>query len=275
MRIVVATTRDDPLAGVFWEAYYHAGGLSPSAVCFLLPQRRRAFWRRAIEGLILFGPAGSMKWWRLTHRTSRGLIKNPQLVFHGVDKFHVLRSLNGGVGLLTLKEEAPELLVSVGSPEIFRRSVLRAATVGAVNVHNGRLPLYRGVFGTFWEALRGEDWGYTSIHVMDRQIDSGSVLAQCAVRLSGRALMEVLVAKKRLGGRLLAWLVRFVEREGELPAACPYSVDGMGSYYSWPSLRETALLGLRRLGNSPGRPLQMNRPDDTWPREMAVADDPA
>lgn len=273
MRVVVATTLDDPLSGVFWEAYYRAGGLPPAAVLFLLPRRRHALWGKVVEGLLLFGLVGSMRWWLLARRTREVLRRVPQQIFDGVKDFSRFGSLNGAEGLLALEREAPHLLVSVGSPEIFKPPVLRAAAIGAVNVHNGRLPAYRGLFGTFWEAFRGEDWGYTSIHVMETGIDSGPVLAQAAVRLTNRSLIDALVAKRYQGGKLLAWLVRFVEREGRFPPPCPYNADVPRGYYSWPSLREVALFGLKRLRNSVRRPARLDTPVDTWPVGMAIGDD--
>lgn len=275
MRVVVATTLDDPLSGVFWRAYYRAGGLPPAAVFFLSPRRRRPLWRTAVEGVLLFGLAGSVRWWLLTRQTREVLKRAPQQVLDGVKNTYRFGSLNRGEGLLALERTAPDVLVSVGSPEIFKPPVLRAASIGAVNVHNGRLPAYRGLFGTFWEALRGENWGYTSIHVMEEGIDSGPVLAQGAVRLAGRSLMDALVAKKQQGGKLLAWLVRFVEREGGFPPPCPYNADVRQGYYSWPSLREMAWLGLKRLSHLVRRSARLDTPVDTWPAGTAIGDDRA
>jgi hypothetical protein len=191
-------------------------------------------------------------------------------MFHGA-AVRTLRSLNTAEGVGALREAAPDLLVSVGAPEIFKPAVLRAPALAAINVHNGRLPTYRGLFGTFWEALAGEAWGYTSVHVMEPEVDAGAVLAQGAVRLAGVSLMEALAAKKALGGRLLAWLVGFVAREGRLPPPCPLNAGLAAGYYSWPSLREMVRLRLRRPTGSPGaggaRHTVM-----AWPTEMAIGE---
>lgn len=272
MRLVVATTLDDPLARVFWGAYDLAGGLSPEAVFFLEPRRKPPLWRSAIGGVLLFGPAGSLRSWVSARRSRLDLTRTPQRIFRGVKEVHRFDSLNRGEGLLALQRVAPHLLVSVGSPEIFKPPVLRAAAVGAVNVHNGRLPAYRGLFGTFWEAFGGEAWGYTSIHVMEQGIDSGAVLAQGGVRLAGRSLMEALVAKKQLGGRLLAWLVRFVDRDGGFPPPCPSSADAVSGYYSWPSLRDMSVLRLKRLRRALRRSPGVETAVDTWPAGLALGD---
>ncbi|HEU4760636.1 MAG TPA: formyltransferase family protein [Dehalococcoidia bacterium] len=236
MRLVIATTLDDPLAGTFWEAYAAAGGAAPQAVFFIAPRRTTTFIRQALEALLLFGPVDAWRSWRGGRRLRGVLLTAPRRLFPDAAIFHV-STLNRGDGLAALQRAAPTLLVSAGAPEIFSRSVLRMPTVGAVNVHNGRLPAYRGLFGTFWEMRRGERWGYASLHTMAPKVDAGPVLAEAAVPMEGRRIRPILLAKKREGARLLAWLVRFVEREGVLPPPRPDDEPRSG-YYGWPSWRD-------------------------------------
>jgi len=273
VRVVVVTTTDDPWAGMFWGAYYRAGGIPPAAVFFLRPRRKTAWWKTVVEGLLLFGPLGSVSSWVSSRRTRQVLERTPELIFAGATGFHRVGTLNRGQGLQALERAAPHLLVSVGSPEIFKAPVLRTAAVGAVNVHNGRLPAYRGLFGSFWEAFEGEEWGYASIHVMETEIDAGPILAQGAVRLADRSLVDVLAAKKMLGGRLLAWLVRYVDKEGGFPPPCPYHAGDSPGYHSWPSLHDMSVLRLKKLRRRIKRSADMDPPGDTWPAGMALGDE--
>lgn len=268
MRLVVVTNTEDPLSPIFWNAYFQARGMPPAAVVFLLPKRRRNPWRAAFEGVLLFGVRTSLRWWREGRRVRRLVREAPGRMFSGTTEFQYVLTLNRGAGMELLRSAPPDLLVSVGAPEIFKPPVLRTARIGALNVHNGRLPAYRGLFGTFWEALRGEPWGFTSIHVMEAAVDAGAVVAQSAVPLLGNPLSEALAAKKRQAGRLLAWLVRFVEEEGALPPACPYNADLRSAYFPWPSLGEIAWYRLRRR-QSHRMPLP-HPPGARWPSSAAV-----
>lgn len=270
MRLVVVTNTEDPLAPIFWNAYFQARGVPPATVVFLLPRHGRSPWRAACEGLLLFGARTSLRWWREGRRVRRLVREAPSTIFPATTEFQYAPTLNRGGGIELLRSAPPDLLVSVGAPEIFKPVVLRTARIGAVNVHNGRLPAYRGLFGTFWEATCGEPWGFTSIHVMEPAVDAGAVLAQSAVPLLRNPLSEVLVAKKRQAGRLLAWLVRFVEEEGALPPACPHNADLRPAYFPWPSLAEVARYRLRRrqLHRMPW-PLSQP-PGGRWPSGMAV-----
>lgn len=273
MRLVVATILEDPLAAEFWGAYNRAGGPPPAAVLFLPPRRKSQRWRSALEGALLFGPGGSLQWWRLGRRIRETISSAPEQVFRGAGVFHHITSLNGAEGRRILGALVPDLLVSVGAPEVFRPHVLGMPTIGAINVHNGKLPAYRGLFGTFWETFNGEEWGYSTIHVMQPQVDSGAVLAQSAVRLGGRPLMEVLIAKRRRAGRLLAWVAQYVEREHTLPPPRPFDDDTPAGYYSWPSIREMAVFRLRRLWRPAGRMSGEAPSAHAWPHEMARGDE--
>jgi folate-dependent phosphoribosylglycinamide formyltransferase PurN len=272
MRLVVATTTDDPLAGVFWDAYAAAGGPAPAVVFLVHSRRARPLWRRAVEGMLIFGAADSIRSMRLARRTAVALARAPERVLAGARVTARVATLNRGEGLAALERAAPDLLVSAGLPEILKPHVLRLPALGAVNVHNGRLPAYRGLFGTFWEALHGEQWGYASLHVMAPEVDAGPVLAQGAVRLAGRGLLDALVAKKQQGGRLLAWLVRHVERERALPPPRPASMDAASAYYGWPSVRDAARFALRRVRGrrAPG---PAGAAPAVWPAGVAYAED--
>ena len=51
-----------------------------------------------------------------------------------------LPSLNSDPGASLLREAKPDLLVSVGPPEILKPHVLDVPRLGELNVHNGRIP---------------------------------------------------------------------------------------------------------------------------------------
>jgi hypothetical protein len=253
MRVVIATTTDDPLAAVFWRAYHAAGGPAPVTVFFIAPRPPPGAARRILEALLLFGPINSARAWTGRRRFRETLSTQPSRVFPGTGQLRRVSTLNQGDGLMELRASRPDLLVSVGSPEIFKQPVLATAAFGAINVHNGRLPRYRGIFGTFWEMYCGEEWGCATIHVMEPKVDAGAVLAQGVVRLTGRSLHDALAEKKREGGRLLARLARAIEAEGRYPAPCPHNGGIEPGYFGWPTLGQIAGLRLRRLGPARAR----------------------
>lgn len=71
----------------------------------------------------------------------------------------------------------PDLLVLAGYTRILRRPTIETAPRGAINLHGGRLPHYRGASVLNWQILRGEP--VIAIHVVgvDEGIDTGPIHA--------------------------------------------------------------------------------------------------
>ena len=78
----------------------------------------------------------------------------------------------------TIRGWAPELLVLVGYTQIIRRELIDAAPLGAINLHGGRLPEYRGASVLNWQIINGETEGGVSIIQVDEGVDTGDVLAE-------------------------------------------------------------------------------------------------
>ncbi len=73
---------------------------------------------------------------------------------------------------------SPDIIVAAYFPQIFPKALLSIPRLGAVNVHPGNLPLYRGTFAIPWQILNGEKELTTTLHYIDAGIDSGDIIAQ-------------------------------------------------------------------------------------------------
>jgi methionyl-tRNA formyltransferase len=94
------------------------------------------------------------------------------------------RDVNGGDFLTSLSKLTPQLLVVAGYPTIFRRPLLDIAHYGAINLHGGRLPQYRGGSPLNWQILNGEPVAGISVIRLDEGIDTGDVLAEAEIVIS-------------------------------------------------------------------------------------------
>ena len=81
MRVVIATTAEDPLGAVFWHAYHAADGPAPAAVFFIAPRRRPGVVRRITEALLLFGPVTAARTYAGGRRLRETLLTEPSRVF--------------------------------------------------------------------------------------------------------------------------------------------------------------------------------------------------
>lgn len=240
VRVVVATAEGGgPYDGVFWSTYLAAGGPRPEGVLFLANENERGALRKAAESMLLFRPSEAARLisakklgrpLRAADR-ERGLHRGFSDLF-SPEIIRRVDSLNSDRGRSVLRELEADVLVSVGSPEIFGDRVLEIPRRTCLNVHNGRLPGYRGMFGTFWELYFGERRGWVTVHEMIPEVDAGDIVAERTVEL-GASLFEALVAKKEIGGRLLADLLTGETETRRTPQCGRESESG---YYSWPSL---------------------------------------
>ncbi|MEX2285620.1 MAG: formyl transferase [Planctomycetaceae bacterium] len=86
--------------------------------------------------------------------------------------------INSKATVQLLQSLAPDVLVVSGAP-LLSPAVYLTARLGAVNVHRGITPAYRGQDSVFWSMYFGDyqNLGVT-IHYLDEGIDTGPVLAQ-------------------------------------------------------------------------------------------------
>ena len=97
------------------------------------------------------------------------------------DRIESPSNLNDPAFIETLRTMDSDLLVSVQAAQIMRRGLLETPRLGAVNLHFGPLPRYRGVAPIAWAIINDEAETGVTLHVMDPGIDSGPILAAAAV----------------------------------------------------------------------------------------------
>ncbi len=254
MRLVIATSADDTLGGVFARAYYEAGGPPPVAVFVMegRPDLSHPAWSLPWVALRMFGPVGVARI-GASRKLKRPITKRDRESGLHLDWLDALsrdatrvncRNLHDADALTALRELSADVLVSIGAPRVIKPVALEVPRLGALNVHNGMLPKYRGHFGSFWEILNGEGTAGITIHEMTPTVDSGGIVAREEVAVASvSTFLDLLLEKKRRGGRLLATVLRdlaarprpisTLAMESVHPAATP-------GYFAWPRLADIA-----------------------------------
>ncbi len=82
-----------------------------------------------------------------------------------------------------LRRRAPNLVVVSGFSTILRRPVFEVPELGAINLHGGRLPDYRGGSPLNWQIINGESRIGISVLRVDEGIDTGDLLASASFEL--------------------------------------------------------------------------------------------
>jgi len=146
------------------------------------------------------------------------------------------RDLNSPEFLAQLAQWRPDLIVSVAAPQVFREALIRLPRLGCINIHNSKLPKYRGMLPNFWQMFHGEKTVGTTIHRINAGIDDGDILLQTETPVgTGESLDALIRRTKRLGARLMIdMLKRF--RAGEVPALENRKEEA--TYFTFPTRRD-------------------------------------
>ena len=77
-----------------------------------------------------------------------------------------------------IKYHKYDLIVSMSFDQIFDIDLISSASLGAINCHAGKLPLYRGRNILNWALINGEKEIGVTVHYMDETIDNGDIILQ-------------------------------------------------------------------------------------------------
>jgi methionyl-tRNA formyltransferase len=245
---VVAVTQDDPFfTGRFFQTFLSetAGGRVQLVEIVLLRnfnESRLALARRLWKFYGSWDMArllGRYALARLADRLGAPRGVEAQATRAGVPIRH-LPTINDETYLKSLGERHIDVLLSVSAPEIFRAAALNA-TPHAINIHNGKLPIYRGMMPTFWTLLHDEPAITITVHTMVEKLDAGQVLAEYQVPIGPDDSQYDLSARaKEIAGRELARLLARLDTS-EWPAA--RSVDmSQKRYFKFPTADDVARL---------------------------------
>jgi methionyl-tRNA formyltransferase len=117
----------------------------------------------------------------------------------------------------TLRALAPEAIVVVAYGQILRPAVLEIPPLGCINVHGSLLPKLRGAAPIQWAVIRGEPETGVTTMFMDAGMDTGDMILQTGVPVTGEdtagSLSERLAP---LGAQLLVRTLDLVAR-GQAP----------------------------------------------------------
>lgn len=122
----------------------------------------------------------------------------------------VTPSVNAPEFLAELRKLDPALVASVAAPQIFREGLIGLPKLGCINIHNSKLPKYRGMLPNFWQMYNGEKQIGTTIHRINGKLDDGAILLQREAAADPQhSLHERICTTKRQGASLM---IEAVER---------------------------------------------------------------
>ena len=193
-----------------------------------------AAWRYART----FGPSSALQ---LGVRILRSRLRHQSIreacARHGVP-YGVARDVNAEDFLGQLRSLAPDVIVSVSCPQIFRAALIDLPRLGLLNIHGAILPHYRGVMPGFWMLANGERTAGVSVYLVNEALDAGDLCGQEVFDVRPEeSLDEFLQRSKAIAADLLLKVLDELQ-QGKLTRV-PIDVT-KGSYYSWPDREAVA-----------------------------------
>ena len=238
---VLFVTEDDPLYVIrLFEVFFREYPRDTIEVVGITIDRpfHEPPWKTLSRMLRFYGPVGVA---RLTLRFLAARVSGRSIgrlaAQQGIPMIPTT-SVNSPEYVEQVRRLAPDVIASVAAPEIFRKEILRTPRLGCINIHSGRLPVYRGMMPTFWQMMRGESEITITVHEMVEVLDGGRVLGTMAAPIEPRdSLDRVITATKQLGARLLIDVLGKL-RAGKA-AGVPLDMGG-ASYFSFPKREHVA-----------------------------------
>lgn len=97
-----------------------------------------------------------------------------------------------------LKKNEVDILI-YGGGGIFRENIIKSVNIGILNAHMGQLPTYRGINVLEWSIFKN-DKIISTVHFIDKYIDSGDILSYREIRIEKGDTIEDLRNKSAWEG---------------------------------------------------------------------------
>ena len=117
--------------------------------------------------------------------------------------------------LKNLKDKSPKLGVIMSYSRILKEDMISLFENGVINIHNGKLPQYRGANTLQWSIINGEEETAVTMHYVDKGIDTGPIIAEALVKINASNTALVLRDKmiKESEVLLKKWIPQLLENK--------------------------------------------------------------
>jgi len=136
-----------------------------------------------------------------------------------------------------INQEECDLIVSINCNRLLPDNILSSAKIGAINLHQGSLPEYKGLMPIFYSLLAGEKTVGSSIHLMNNKFDSGEIISIKYLAVNQKEEYTTLWSKLNIiGSKNLAEIIKKIIQDKSLPLAIKKNEGG--KYYGIPTFSQ-------------------------------------
>lgn len=130
-----------------------------------------------------------------------------------------------------VNQESFDLLVLAGTP-VIKKNVYSSAKYGAVNIHLGEIPKFRGLDAVFWSILEKKKLYITS-HYINEKIDLGVIIKKKEVEYDQKSVEEIMYDCNNVSGQLIVDTLGKITKEHN-----GFEVIDHGKYHGQLGLRQ-------------------------------------
>lgn len=150
---------------------------------------------------------------------------------------HFVRNHNSPECVKLISRQKLKILINSGTPRRLSTQLLESTEFGALNVHPGILPKYRGSCAPEWSILNGDRVGNT-VHFMDEGYDSGPIIdIEFIDWKSFKSYEEMRSEIYRRSGRLIAKTLESIS-EGKTNSLSAQKQEEHGAYFWKPMTKD-------------------------------------
>lgn len=134
---------------------------------------------------------------------------------------HYFKSPNSPGFYQFVKKHQVDIIVNARTRFIYNNKILKLPKLGALNIHHGLLPHYKGLMCDLWALFEERAIGF-SIHVMEKRIDSGAILETFETSLPGQTspsknFLKIIEESSKLEGIKTAHLIKSIQKNKAIP----------------------------------------------------------
>lgn len=138
---------------------------------------------------------------------------------------HYFSNPNSPDFLQFVKNYQTDLLVNARTRFIYKSKILAAPKLGAINIHHGLLPGYRGTMCDLWALLDERPTGF-SIHIMEKKIDNGAIIRRVRTTSPHEMLLRknfanLIFESSKIEGIEMGNLLKAIIKTGQIPIEQP------------------------------------------------------
>lgn len=150
-----------------------------------------------------------------------------------------VKNVNDKAFVDVIRSYKTDFLISVSCPQIFSRDLLSTAKIAPINIHSGKIPLYRGFFPNFWQMLNGEKFATVTIHKMEPKVDKGNIILEMPIEIKPNMTLQELI--KQTKEIAVEGVFEVVKRYKQKKIILFENEDLKDNYYGFPSRKDVLL----------------------------------